>query len=86
MSEDMFTHLERHAPELNLARFYRIEVSPTLFGGWSVRRIWGRIGTRGQLCQATFAYRAEAEAAARMLAKQKARRGYVSRAAAGLHV
>ena len=74
----MIYHLEHCAPKKNLARFYRIEVVPTLFGTWSVRRVWGRIGSWGQLRQATFSSCIEAEAAAAKLVRQKALRGYIS--------
>ncbi|WP_208993881.1 MULTISPECIES: WGR domain-containing protein [unclassified Labrenzia] len=29
-------------------RFYHLSVEQTLFGGFGVRRIWGRVGTRGR--------------------------------------
>ena len=41
-------HLTHVNPELNMARFYGIEVQPTLFGEMSVLRSWGRIGTKGR--------------------------------------
>jgi predicted DNA-binding WGR domain protein len=31
----------------DVARFYKLDVQPTLFGGWSVVREWGRIGRAG---------------------------------------
>lgn len=31
----------------NMARFYRLDVQPDLFGGWSFIREWGRIGRPG---------------------------------------
>jgi predicted DNA-binding WGR domain protein len=30
-----------------MARFYRLDVQPDLFGGWSFIREWGRIGRPG---------------------------------------
>lgn len=31
----------------NMARFYRLDMQPDLFGGWSFIREWGRIGRSG---------------------------------------
>ncbi len=31
----------------NMARFYRLDMQPDLFGGWSFIREWGRIGRGG---------------------------------------
>jgi len=33
----------------NMARYYRMDVQPDLFGGWSFIREWGRIGRPGQV-------------------------------------
>ena len=30
-----------------MARFYKIDVQPTLFGEWAAVREWGRIGRAG---------------------------------------
>jgi len=70
-------HFERQVPADNIARFYHLEIQPTLFGGWSLRRSWGRIGTRGRDRYESFATAAEALAAARRLEVLKCRRGYV---------
>ena len=43
----MDTYLEKHNIEKNLHRFWAISVQPNLFGGWSVIRRWGRVGSRG---------------------------------------
>lgn len=40
--------LYRVDPDLNMARFYRVEVLPDLFGEIIVERRWGRIGGGGQ--------------------------------------
>jgi predicted DNA-binding WGR domain protein len=39
--------LERIYDEKNMARFYKLDVQPTLFGDWTVIREWGRIGRGG---------------------------------------
>lgn len=70
-------HLIQVNPELNMARFYGIEVQPTLFGEMSVLRNWGRIGTRGRAMMVTYEDAAEATAALVKLHEQKRRRGYV---------
>jgi predicted DNA-binding WGR domain protein len=41
-------HLHKRDPDRNMARFYRVDVQPTLFGEASVARSWGRIGTAGR--------------------------------------
>jgi predicted DNA-binding WGR domain protein len=41
----MDTYLEKHDAEKNLHRFYVLSIQPNLFGGWSVIRRWGRIGS-----------------------------------------
>jgi len=70
-------HLHRIDPEANMARFYRVDIAPTLFGEVCVLRTWGRIGTRGRTCIETWESAAEAEKAAVRTLRQKARRGYL---------
>jgi predicted DNA-binding WGR domain protein len=41
------TRLERHDPARHMARFYAVQVVPTLFGSWALIREWGRIGSPG---------------------------------------
>lgn len=36
-------------PTKNMRRFYELDIQQNLFGGHSVIRTWGRIGTRGQI-------------------------------------
>lgn len=57
-------------------RFYMLAIQPTLFGGVSVIRNWGRIGTSGQTLIQTFDAEAEADAALLRLERQKRRKGY----------
>lgn len=40
----MSVRMTRIDPERNMARFYEIDVQPTLFGEFTVERHWGRIG------------------------------------------
>jgi predicted DNA-binding WGR domain protein len=68
--------LHRIDPDLNMARFYRVEVTPDLFGQVIVERRWGRIGGGGQYRRASYPSTSSAEAAASALVRAKERRGY----------
>ena len=68
--------LYRVDPDLNMARFYRVEVLPDLFGDIIVERHWGRIGGRGQFRAASYRSTSLAEAAVSALLIAKERRGY----------
>lgn len=70
-------HLINVDPEINMARFYGIELQPTLFGEVCVLRTWGRIGTNGQAMRVTYDDEAQASEALHNLEKEKLRRGYV---------
>ena len=69
-------HLQKCDPDRNMARFYRVEVLPDLFGDIIVERGWGRIGGRGQFRAASYRSTSLAEAAASALLSAKERRGY----------
>ncbi|MBB4403011.1 MULTISPECIES: WGR domain-containing protein [Rhizobium/Agrobacterium group] len=76
-NEDTGTiHLRRIDPSQNMRRFYVLAIQPTLFGGASVIRHWGRIGTIGQSKIETFDSDHDAATAAMRLQKAKRRRGY----------
>jgi predicted DNA-binding WGR domain protein len=62
----------------NMRRFYMLSVQPTLFGGVSLIRNWGRIGTNGQAMMQTFDDSAEAGEAFGRLERAKRRRGYAA--------
>lgn len=68
--------LHRIDPDLNMARFYRVEMLPDLFGAIIVERRWGRIGGRGKYRAKSYATTPLAEAAASDLIRSKERRGY----------
>lgn len=70
-------HLRRIDPSQNMRRFYTLAIQPTLFGGASVIRNWGRIGTSGQSKVETFDSHHDAAGAAVRLQKAKRRKGYV---------
>ena len=55
--------LEKRRPAENVMRFYRITVTPTLFGAWAVVREWGRIGRDGQVRALWFDSEGEARMA-----------------------
>ncbi|MEP9370139.1 WGR domain-containing protein [Xanthobacter sp. VNH20] len=69
-------HLHRIEPARNMRRFYALALQPTLFGGASVMRNWGRIGTNGQSMMETFDQPEEATATLGRLERTKRRRGY----------
>ncbi|RUW47507.1 WGR domain-containing protein [Mesorhizobium sp. M1A.F.Ca.ET.072.01.1.1] len=69
-------HLRRIDPSRNMRRFYTLAIQPTLFGGASVIRNWGRIGTNGQSMMETFDSEDHAASASLRLERTKRRRGY----------
>ena len=69
-------HLRRIDLSQNMRRVYSLSVQPTQFGGASVVRDWGRIGTRGQSMIETFDTSDEADSAMLNLERTKRRRGY----------
>jgi predicted DNA-binding WGR domain protein len=68
--------MRRIDPTQNMRRFYSLTIQPTLFGGASVIRNWGRIGTSGQSMIQTFDHAGEAMIAMARLHRTKRRRGY----------
>lgn len=77
LTDTIPVHLIHVDPDVNMARFYGIELQPTLFGEVSILRSWGRIGTNGQAMMVTYDDEAQAAEALRCLEQQKRRRGYV---------
>lgn len=59
----------------NMARFYRLDVQPSLFGFSSVYE-WGRIGRPGQVMVRVHETEAEAIAAVAAKRRKKERGGY----------
>jgi predicted DNA-binding WGR domain protein len=72
----VLAHLHRIDPDANMARFYCIDLAPTLFGEVTLLHRWGRIGTCGRTHIETWPSAGEAEAAANRTFRQKSRRGY----------
>ena len=70
------THLRRVDPERNMARFYRLSMTPSLFGDTCVMREWGRIGGFGRIPIDIYEKPEDAFAAHAAIAHSKRRRGY----------
>lgn len=84
-NSDPDTVLFRIDPARNIARFYAISIQPNLFGGVTLIRNWGRIGSCGQLRCALFDDLATAAKAQQALAKAKQSRGYTSEQSANFY-
>jgi len=68
--------LRRFDPERNMARFYRMQMQPTLFGGVTLIREWGRIGQAGTCRHDQHDTAEAARLALDALTAAKRRRGY----------
>jgi predicted DNA-binding WGR domain protein len=68
--------LRRIEPEENMRRFYRLDVQPDLFGGWSLFKEFGRIGSPGRVRYAPYPTQDAAIAALGKQRHAKERRGY----------
>jgi predicted DNA-binding WGR domain protein len=71
--------LERRQPELNMARFYVLDIEHDLFGTIVTKRTWGRIGTYGRTLTTPFASMEVAMLELARLERAKRRRGYRER-------
>jgi len=71
------TALYRMDPSQNMSRYYTLCVQPNLFGGFSLIRNWGRIGTGGQMRLELFDNEDNAQEAHDRLISSKLKRGYV---------
>lgn len=69
-------YIERTEPAKNMARYYTMEISGTLFGEACLTRTWGRIGRRGQSKMEHFGSEHEAVKLFLDLMRQKRKRGY----------
>jgi predicted DNA-binding WGR domain protein len=69
-------YLERHDPQKNMARFYRVTVVPTLFGPWALIWEWGRIGSPGTVREVWRDTEEQVLAELENLLKKKRKRGY----------
>jgi predicted DNA-binding WGR domain protein len=69
-------HLHRIDPGRNMARFYSLEITPSLFGDHALLRRWGRIGHKGRQMIELHGDRDSVMQAFLHYATQKQRRGY----------
>lgn len=65
-------------PTKNMRRFYELDIQPNLFGGHSVIRSWGRIGTKGQIKIELHDDEILAEHSCKKVQLSKLNRGYTS--------
>lgn len=68
--------IERREPQHNRHRFYRMYVQPDLFGGCTLLREWGRVGTAGRQMREVFDDEGQAIDALLVMFRKKQRRGY----------
>ena len=76
MQTEDVTHLHRIDPARNMARFYRMSSTPSLFGDICLVREWGRIGRPGRIRIDLYERAEEAIAAREALSLVKRRRGH----------
>lgn len=72
-------YIERTDAARNMARYYAMQISVTLFGETCLTRRWGRIGRSGQTMVHHFDREEDAVVLFLELARQKRARGYRSR-------
>ncbi|MGO8047551.1 WGR domain-containing protein [Rhizobium johnstonii] len=75
--EPRHLYIERREPDKNMARFYALSIEPNLFGGTSLVRSWGRIGSRGQQKIHVFDSEVKAVDLLLTLLRRKRSRGYL---------
>jgi len=68
--------MKRIDPELNMDRFYCVEITKNLFGDHGVHRQWGRSGSWGRHRRDWYDTELEAQSAMSKLVKDKLARGY----------
>lgn len=68
--------LRRIDPTQNMRRYYGMYIQPDLFGGASLVRCWGRIGTRGRQLIDSHDDEGSAVSALIEMSNKKRRRGY----------
>ncbi len=66
-------------PDQNMHRFYRMIIIPDLFGGTSLCRQWGCIGSPGRLTYKFYECEGQAVTALAEMARRKVQRGYAIR-------
>lgn len=76
ISQPYQVYVERSDALKNMARYYVMEISTTLFGQLCLTRRWGRIGTRGQSKLHIVENEKEAVSLFLNILRQKRGRGY----------
>ncbi|WP_210106577.1 WGR domain-containing protein [Neorhizobium galegae] len=69
-------YVERRDGARNMARYYALDITTTLFGDICLIRTWGRIGKRGQSRHHHFVREEDAVDLFLDLARRKRARGY----------
>ena len=69
-------HLKRLEPKQNMKRFYLMTVQRDLFGGATLVREWGRIGSSGTVASDLYPDEGQAVDALARIAMTKFGRGY----------
>jgi predicted DNA-binding WGR domain protein len=73
MTAIMLTRIDN---KRNMARFYKLDVQPTLFGEWAFVREWGRIDRAGTVRMEVHPSRGLADLAMALSWTRKLKRGY----------
>jgi len=68
--------MKRIDPEINMDRFYCVELTKDLFGVHGIHRQWGRSGSWGRDLRVSYDTELEAQSAMSKLIKDKFKRGY----------
>lgn len=76
ISQPYQLYVERTDALKNMARYYAMDISATLFGQACLTRRWGRIGSRGQSKLHVFEDEREAVSLFLDILRQKRGRGY----------
>jgi predicted DNA-binding WGR domain protein len=74
----MACYLIKIDTEKNQRRFYSLYLAPTLFGGWSLIREWGRLGSGGTVRHDPFETEDEAQSKLETIKEVKMKGGYIS--------
>ncbi|MCX7100960.1 MAG: WGR domain-containing protein [Methylobacter sp.] len=69
-------YLVHHDSLENMHRFYKMTVSPGIFGEWSLVREWGRIGSPGTVRKDWFSSPEDAKVAGSKIKTTKEKKGY----------
>ena len=76
IAQQFHLYVERTNPDKNMARYYAMHISYSLFGEPCLTRQWGRIGTAGQVKLQHFEQEAEAIKMFLTMARKKQSRVY----------